>query len=416
MLRIEDELFSRTDPRLTVTLASIHGTQVRPFCTCRPGGIEMYVAKVAGRYAVKRMPHTGPTHAPDCDSYEAPPELSGLGQLVGSAIDEDAEAGLTTLKLGFSLAKGLSQAARLPQRSDENGATAKTDGRKLSLRGTLHYLWEQAGFNKWSPAMDGKRSWGVVRKYLLLAAENKLVKGVALVDRLYIPEPFRTEKKAEIAQRRVATMVKATVAKGPRPLLIVVGEVAEIGKSRFGFKMRFKHVPDCDFMMHEDLHARLRKRFVTEFELWDANAAAGAHLMAIATFGVSGTGVPTFEEVALMTVSRDWIPYENQFELLLLGALVENKRRFTKGLRYNLGPSTPLATAVLADTGSQPTALYILPFGASDPFVAELGQLVATSQLQSWRWELGSADMPALPPAVSGGSAGKSGLTCETER
>lgn len=399
MLRIHDELFELTDPALPAALASIYGTKVRPVCACKSGGVEMYISKVVGKFAVKRMPNTGPDHSPECDSYEPPPELSGLGQLVGNAIDEDTDEGVTTLKLGFSLTRVAGKSAPSPGTSEKD--SVKTDGNKLTLRGTLHYLWEQAGFNRWSPAMEGKRSWGVIRKYLLLAAENKMAKGGSLVERLYIPEPFSAEKKGEIAQRRMARMAKAAApAKETRQLMIVVGEVAEIGKSRFGFKIRFKHVPDCDFMMNEDLHKRLQKRFATELELWESHAENGAHLMAIATFGVGHTGVPSFEEIALMVVSPGWIPYESQFELMLLEALAEKKRRFTKGLRYNLASSTPLASVVLSDTLPQPTAMYVVPFGANDEYLQELGQLVENSRLQPWRWELGTADMPAFPPAA----------------
>jgi len=46
----------------------------------------MYIAKVGNRYIVKRMPDTGQLHSPDCDSYEPPAELSGLGEVLGSAI------------------------------------------------------------------------------------------------------------------------------------------------------------------------------------------------------------------------------------------------------------------------------------------------------------------------------------------
>jgi hypothetical protein len=398
MLRIHDELFELADPNLPAALASIYGTQVRPVCTCKPGGVEMYVSKVAGKYAVKRMPNTGPDHAADCDSYEPPPELSGLGQLMGNAIDEDAEKGLTTLKLGFSLTKVSGKSVPSPGTSEKD--SVKAEGNRLTLRGTLHYLWEQAGFNRWTPAMEGKRSWGVIRKYLLLAAENKMAKGGALLERLYIPEPFAAEKKAEIAQRRMARMAKAAApVKEARQLMIVIGEVAEVGKSRFGFKLRFKHVPDCDFMMDEDLHMRLQKRFATEIALWDSNSENGVRLMAIATFSVGHTGIPSFEEIALMVVSPGWIPFENQFELMLLGSLAEKKRRFTKGLRYNLASTTPLASVVLADTQPQPTALYVVPFGASDDFLQELSQLIENSKLPSWKWELGAADMPAMPAA-----------------
>lgn len=399
MLRIHDQLFEMSDPALTAALASIYGTKVRPFCDCRPGGVEMYIARVTGKFAVKRMPNTGPDHAPHCDSYEPPGELSGRGQLMGNAIDENADEGLTTLKLGFSLTKVAGKAAPSPGTSEKD--SVKTDGNKLTLRGTLHYLWEQAGFNRWSPAMEGKRSWAVVRKYLLLAAENKMTKGSALVERLYIPEPFDKDKKAEIAQRRMARMAKAAAPlKETRQLMIVIGEVAEVGTARYGFKIRFKHVPDCDFMMNEDIHKRLQKRFATEIELWSSNGDNGVHLMAIATVGVGHTGVPSFEEIALMVVSPGWVPFENQFELMLLGVLGDNKRRYVKGLRYNLASTSPLAAAVLSDTAPLPTAVYVVPPGASDTYREEMDKLIESSKLPSVKWELDSGVMPALPPAV----------------
>ena len=31
----------------------------------------------------------------------------------------------------------------------------KADASKLSLKATLHYLWEEAGFNRWSDRMTG---------------------------------------------------------------------------------------------------------------------------------------------------------------------------------------------------------------------------------------------------------------------
>jgi hypothetical protein len=399
MLRIHDELFELSDPALAAALQEIHGTKTRPVCTCKVEGIEMYVAKVGDKFAVKRMPNTGPDHATDCDSFEPPPELSGLGQLMGSAIDEDADEGHTTLKLGFSLSKVAGRKAPAPSASEKD--SVKTDGNKLTLRGTLHYLWEQAGFNRWTPAMEGKRSWPVIRKYLLQSAENKVTKGSALLERLYIPEPFDNAKKSEIAQRRMAQLAKASApARETRQLMLVIGEVAKIEPSRYGFKILFKHVPDTPFMLNEDLHKRLQKRFETELELWNANAENGVHLMAVATFGVGQTGVPSFEEIALMVVSKGWIPFENQVELMLLEALTEKRRRFLKGLRYNLASTSPLASVVLSDTDPLPTALYIVPFGAGEDFLHAMDELIKGSKLPSWKWEPGTGEMPDFPTAA----------------
>lgn len=393
--RIVDELVSSGDSGLNETLSNVYATKVRPQCMCRKDGVEMYIAKIAGHFVLKRMPNTGGDHAPTCDSYEPPPELSGLGQVMGTAIHENTDDGLTTLKLNFSLSKVAGRAAPAPSGDEKD--SVKTDGNKLTLRGTLHFLWEEAGFNRWAPSMAGKRNWFVIRKFLIQAAENKIAKGSNLAEILYIPEAYSVDKKEEIAQRRLAHLMKASAPdKGTRHLMLMIGEVKEIGSSRYGFKIKFKQVPDCDFMMNEDLHKRLRKRFEIELGLWDA--VDTSHLIAICTVSVGNTGVPSLEEVALMVVSDNWIPFESTFDKMLLDTMVAGSRRFMKGLRYNLGSASPLACAVLSDTHPEPTGMCIQPFGATEDFNSALDGLMEQSKLSTWLWKAGQADMPALPP------------------
>jgi len=176
--RIGEQHVSSDEPGLNDLLAETHAKKTRPACLCRNPAIEMYIAKVAGKFIIKRMPNSGSDHAPACDSYEPPPELSGLGQVMGSAIQENPDDGLTALKFGFSLTKVAGRSAPIPSGAETD--SVKTDGNKLTLRGTLHYLWEEAGFNRWAPGMSGKRSWYVIRKYLLQAAEDKTAKGSSL--------------------------------------------------------------------------------------------------------------------------------------------------------------------------------------------------------------------------------------------
>ena len=95
-------------PLFAEAVAAAHAAHQRPRCVCLVEGVEMYVARLAGAtgsYIVKRMPGTGSQHAPDCPSYEPPPEVSGLGQVLGSAIAEDPATGETTLKLDFAMSK-----------------------------------------------------------------------------------------------------------------------------------------------------------------------------------------------------------------------------------------------------------------------------------------------------------------------
>lgn len=89
--RIGTQSLGSEDPALQGWLAHAYAGKIRPLCLCRSPAAEMYIAKVSGHFVLKRMPNSGGAHAPSCDAYEPPPELSGLGQLMGSAIQEDAE-------------------------------------------------------------------------------------------------------------------------------------------------------------------------------------------------------------------------------------------------------------------------------------------------------------------------------------
>lgn len=400
--RVGDEILEKGSDQFEATLAAIHASRERPVCMCRPEGIEMYVVRLDGRHFIKRMPNTGGDHDPSCGSYEPPAELSGLGQVMGTAIVENPDIGTTALKLQFSLTKASGRAAPTP--GEGEGDSVKTDGNKLSLRALLHFLWDEAGFQKWSPAMHGKRNWGVLRKYLLQASQHKNTKGSELSDILYIPEPFSVERKEAIAQRRTAQLSRIAEGygqTGARKLMVLIAEVKEIAPSRNGYKLIAKHLNDFHFLMNPDLHKRLLKRFDLEMSL--SASIEGAHLVAIATFGVNKAGVASIEEMGLMVTTDNWIPFESLSDKNLIDSLSRDGRRFIKGLRYNLSNTRPLAAAVLTDT-QVPTAMYIHPPGAGDEYGIALDELVDCSKMDSWIWHPDQGEMPPVPQAGAAGA------------
>jgi hypothetical protein len=392
--RIAGQTIDSDEPRFATLLGEVYGTKNRPLCLCREPGVEMYIAKVLGHLLIKRMPDSGGNHAPACDSYEPPLQLSGLGQLMGTAIQENPENGITRLKLDFALTK---RANRTPPVSRGTVAdSVKTYSSKLTLRGTLSYLWDQAGLNRWSAAMRGKRNWFVIRKYLIGAAANKIANGSPLVDILYIPESFSVDRKNEIGARRAAQMMTAvSQGKGARRLMLAIGEVKEMTPSRYGYKMILRHCPDFPFMLDEDLHRRLKKRFDAALRLWDA--MEDVHLMLIGTFGLSAAGIASLEEAALMTLAEQWLPMEHAFDKTLIDTMVREDRRFIAGLRYNLPSTRPLVCVVATDTDPAPTAMYIVPPDASEEYHSALNELVERSKLASWIWRVGATGMPPLP-------------------
>ncbi|KAG0314078.1 hypothetical protein BGZ97_009660 [Linnemannia gamsii] len=219
---------------------------------------------------------------------------------------------------------------------------------------------------------------------------------------LYIPESFRADHKDEIAQRRMAKMMPIVSVEGKvRRLMLMIAEVKEFAPSKYGHKLIVKHVPDFHFMISDDLYRRLVKRF--ELEIGLANATPGSHLIAIATFGIGSTGVASIEEISLMCVNDNWIPFETMYDQMLLTTLVDQSRHFVKSMRYNLPSTSPLACAVLTDIGKSLVAAYIMQPGASNDYLTAVDALISGSDLQAWKWEPGNgAPIPTLPfPGLS---------------
>ena len=376
-------------------VAAAHAAHHRPRCLCLLGGIEMYVARLGDGFIVKRMPNTGSHHAPDCPSYQPPPEFSGLGQVLGSAITEDPATGETTLKLGFSMSR-IGGRSSIPATGSVSDSVV-SDGTRLSLRALLHFLWDQAELTRWHPGFAGKRSWATVRRHLLQAAENKIARGGALDARLYIPEVFSVEQRDAINARRIAQWAHAVTSPGkPQHLMLLIGEVKEIVPARYGFKAVIKHVPDQPFALDEQLYRRIGRCFERELSLWGTSDAI--HMVLIATFGLNDAGVPTIEELSLMPLTGQWLPIEDSFEQQLVERLVRDGRTFVKGLRYNLSVGQMLASVILTDAGESPIALCIGPRGADDEqMAAAMKDLASVNGSPAWVWRVAQGAMPPLP-------------------
>jgi len=183
-----------------------------------------------------------------------------------------------------------------------------------------------------------------------------MVKGGTLSEILFIPEPFRAAEKTAIEQRRTAALLPALPPKsGPRKLMILVGEIKDFAPTRNGHRVVVKHMPDFPFLLDEGLHRRLKSRFENELALWGADDSS--HLITIAAFGLSPAGLAVAEDMAIMVVAENWVPYDSVYEKKLVDALAKVSERSVKSLRYNLSPDKPTAAAMLQHQ-SEPIALY----------------------------------------------------------
>ncbi|MBE7416736.1 MAG: DUF1173 domain-containing protein [Ideonella sp.] len=392
---VEGRVLYPDAPEFADAIAHAHSERLRPKCMCQTGGIDMYVARLGETYIVKRMPDSGSRHAPQCPHYAPPAEFSGVAPLLGTAIIENVATGDTTLRLGFAMARMTGRSSQ-PTPGD-GGDSATSDGARVSLRSLLHYLWDRAELTHWRPGFAGKRSWATVRRHLLDAAEHLIVRGERMLGRLYIPEPFSAEHRNAIRERRLACWARAVARnQGAQSLMLLIGEVKEIAAARYGHRMLVKHVPDQAFAIDEQLYRRLQHRFESELDLW--GTSDDLRLVTAATFALSESGLPSIAQMSLLTVSAQWLPVEDAFELNLVDQMVRTERWFIKGLRYGLSRSEVLTNATLIDAGSQPVAMRILRAVNADitPVKAD-----PWDQSAHWLWRVADGPMPILPsPAV----------------
>jgi len=384
IIKVGGVRFTRDDPALQNALAKVYRTEERPLCCCTEPPQEMAVALLEGRYILRRMPNSGHLHAFSCPSFAPVPELSGLADVLGTAV-VTLDDGVTMVRLGFSLDQRPSR-ARSPSAGDGVPGGLKSNPAELGMIGNLHGLWNKARLATSDPDRTDKRSWGVVRNRVLDAARRIRTKSVRFADRVFVPPAFFPEREDELAHDRDAFFHRLKAGQ----LGILIAEF----KYRHDRKLYFKHLPRLPFFLERGASDRFDRKFADRIELKEE--VEGAHLVAIATFSYN-RGFCNVVEIDMMPVTADWIPFEHPREAELIKAL--HGRDFVKSLRYNLRSSAPMASATLYDTDG-PTALYAPPADISADAEQALRAAAARAPCRTWFWPSSARTTPPLPPNV----------------
>ncbi|RZI59582.1 MAG: DUF1173 domain-containing protein [Rubrivivax sp.] len=384
------------DAVLQQLLARAYESPDRPRCLCCEGGVEMYVARHR-QFVLKRMPGSGARHHPDCPSYEPDEQLSGLGELVGDAVLEP-QPGCYDLRVNFPWTRVAGKG--VPRGEAEEPAEVAVARRRMSLRALMHFLFHTAGFDRWSPAMEGKRNQAVLHKYLMEAAEGITVRGIGLAERLYVPEAFSEAGREEAARRRRAKLAVLHPRDGQTPLALVIGEFKGCDASAVGRRIWIKHAPDAPLLVASRTWERIERGFGALLEARHADTGQRVRVIMAALIRARREHTYEVDTASLMLASEHWIPLEGIHELALVRALVEQRRRFVKPLRYDSRSVAAFANALLLDAGPRPVPLHVL-----SPFLAgkerEGKERGLREETQAWRWSYGD-EMPAFPFLVQG--------------
>lgn len=393
---IGDLLYGLDDSNVQDALSNAHCLLVRPRCMCVPGGIEMYIAKHR-HFIVKRMPGTGAQHHPTCESWEPDASLSGRGALLEGAVVLTG-GDFIDLRVDFPLTRAGGHAAS--PILDKIKADVRSSPRHMSLHALLQFLFEQAGFNRWSPAMNGRRHQGVIEKYVYEAAAELRLKGKALADRLYIPERFDEAIKEQIcARRRERLSVLSPSDGGGYEMALVVGEFKDVIDSAGATRVRLRHMADAPLTMAAKDWMRLQRKFSWMFDLKASDVGDQVRVIMCLLVFAKQEHVLHVDTATCMLTSRNWIPLDAAFEVDLARKLTEEKRRFLKPLRYDAGHSEAFPNFLLLDTGSVPTPLHVLSGFMSKAAFAAKEKAIARSDPAPWVWHANEPMVP-LPQLV----------------
>jgi CRISPR/Cas system CMR-associated protein Cmr5 small subunit len=112
------------------------------------------------------------------------------------------------------------------------------------------------------------------------------------------------------------------------------------------------------------------------------------------------------DTAAFMLTTEQWIPIEGMHELDLINALIEEKRRFVKPLRYDAKSAAAFPNALLLDAGGKPVALHVMSafMEAKDRDVKE--QALKRHAEMQWVWHT-ARPMPALPSLITSAASHK---------
>jgi hypothetical protein len=391
---IDGQPYDAGDPQLQEVLARLHARSDagRPQCLCVPDGVEMYVARHR-QYIVKRMPGTGARHHPACPSFEPDMGQSGLGELLGEAIVETAP-GVVELRVDFSLSRVLHPG--VPRGEPRDPGEVGEPRRRMSLRALTHFLFERAGFNRCSPGMAGKRNQAVLEKYLLAAADEMIVKGHPLSGRLYVPGPFSESTMAEAARRRREKFAVLHPKDGQAPLALLLGEFRHCETTVTGRRVWIRHMPDMPILASKQIWERLERTYARYFEAKDVGAGFRPRLVMTALIRARREFTYEIDTASLMLASAHWVPVDGIDELALVQALVAEKRRFLKPLRYDARNAAAFANVLLLDAGPEPVQLHIVSRFMRDAERKAKESAIAATGKGVWVWYTDEA-LPAFP-------------------
>ena len=320
-------------------------------CGCPGTGdrrLSIHSRSHSDRFHLARFPETGPEHSEDCTYYGVDPSMSGLGSYRRGVVQE-LDDGAVKIKLKVGLQQRPAVAPdEAPTSKAKAPARSRSSQASMTLLGLLHFLWTQAGLNGWSHGMEGKRNLGVVHHHLMLHAKSTYAGRTRLSQNLLIAT--HTSSGSQAGHNRAKCLEAVT----ERRRLVVIAPLAQHQEgAESGRTLPISGFHGIPYLTLDDAAwDTLERRYSRELDSWRAGNTVLAVAQTDPPKSSAGTMHAQVVDVALMQVTRDWIPVDSGYEALVADQLVASRRRFDKPLRFDAGEDATFPDFWLRDMKS----------------------------------------------------------------
>ncbi len=268
-------------------------------CGCQHSGIPMVGRLINGRIHVARWPDTGHLHSITCPAFDPSSTPDAI-----KALDD----GTLEIRTAFSFKVSPSSGADCAVPPSK---TVFHAGRQsLGLAAFLRELWRLSELDKWAPGMAGHRSWGVVRYRLLNAAVPIMVQGEPLLDRLFVPEPYRRDIPRQ-SDFQVEALINAIPLDG---MAMLIAPIKAVTESRYGIQLSFTHLPSmrCFGQRDDELMGSIQS-------LDEDHRLIGVALLQ------PREGYFKIADMETICVTGDWLPCQSKAHGEVIDRLVDDK-------------------------------------------------------------------------------------------
>jgi len=392
----------RDSPEGQAILQSLHPRQKqkRLRCACQEPPqqqAQMVIRHRDSSYHIARMPDTGHHHVRgQCDFYSerASSDRNGGGEYVKAIIHHDD---VTDIKINFPLRKATPPDQDRVKTTSSSGK-GRTQRDSLGLGGLLSHLWNEAAINTWNGGQG--RRWEQLLRDLKTVAAGTTLGQRKLLDHLYLQpaasEAWLPPAPADVAQSRDMVLLLFKVSASHTTQYGSVYLKTSKGGSLFVKK------PVMDALMRS--YPQVRAEFALRAAREHAPLDRGPQVICLALAqwaSIGKTATLVIQQAALMLASWRYIPVESSHELRIADLLVQQRRTFTKPMRYDADADVVFPDFILSDTGGDGTPMEVYGVNGSPVYEArkqEKRQHYLQCGAAFWEWTPASqAEPPPFP-------------------